>query len=79
MVIYVELFKKNNNISITKEDIIENMSYIDNLLNENNNTYILNNIYKKNPNYFIILSIILVILFILIYYIKYFLINKIII
>lgn len=72
MVIHIEFIKKDN-VSITNDDIIKNMNYIDDLLKENNDVCIMNNMLNniiKYKNYLIILCIIIIILIILIYFIK---------
>jgi hypothetical protein len=74
MVIHIK-FEKKNNINITNEEIIKNMNIIDNYLKKDDNNieiYVMNNIFLKNKNYFIILCIMIIILAILIYYIKNF-------
>ncbi len=71
MVIHIELLKKNN-IKISNEEIIENMEYIDNILNNDEISYVF-----KNKNYYIIFLIFIFIFFLLILYIKkYFLRNN---
>jgi hypothetical protein len=79
MTIFVELIKKND-INITNEDIIKNMNYMDDLLNNDDNiiyeNLFLTNLFFKNKNYLIILSIIIIIILILIFYIKKFILNK---
>lgn len=77
MVIHIK-FEKKNNINITNEDILKNMSYIDDLLKKDSEIYDIINYsvlkyQNKNNHYFIILCIIIIIIAILIYYIKYFL------
>ncbi len=68
MVIHVKLFKKDI-IEITPEEIIENMNYIDNMLKDDK-IYVINTNFVKNKNYYIILCIMIIILFLLIFYIK---------
>ena len=72
MVIHIEFIKKDN-VSITNDDIIKNMNYIDDLLKENNDVCIMNNMLNniiKYKNYFIILCIFIIILILLKKYIK---------
>ncbi len=80
MVIHIK-FEKKDNIILTNEEIIKNMNILDNLLKDDNNLLKENNLIDlkeysifylvKNKNYFIILCIFIIILFLLIYYIKY--------